>query len=843
MSEEHRAEGVFGGLVDEVVGYLQQPVSVHLTGTHGSGRSRLLDLVADRLDDDGIEVVRLFGNPAWRAEPYGGLLGVGIGATTSPAPPRRSPGDMVAALTRRLGSGRAVVVIDGADELDPQTAGALVAVHRQGGLTVLTSSQTQHPIPRDALMLALSPGVRIPMPVLTVDEVHAVARELLGASLDAVALARLVEASGGLYGLARAIVAVARQTGSLQRREGVWTLDGDVWSEHLGAAVAPFMAGGTQEDWNGATEVALEGTLPLDEADARLGRPLLDRLFNAGVLRHVPSAEGPVVGVYPPLLAEYLRREGSAFGRANVGDRLLPDAQTVAAADVSVRNVGIVREGRERLERAREDWERRPDPETALALVRALRAVAAGPEEIDRVLEAAPRDDSDVWVVLVAWQAVWLANDRNDQRAALSVLDAAARATPRRADFLRLVSAHVTFTCEGVPSDELMAPPSDPGDAQAAEAHALVRTEVLISLGLVERARAVLGRVNDEDPVVGIVAAQTGVMRGLAAVLAGRLDEGISHALDGIRWSAQTGDLHAQQGHSYVAIVGLTLAGRLSDAATVLFRVTSSPSLMAYREIFQVGILMLGVRVANQQGRRDYARAILAQTLATKNGGGPFYGMASPPAAAVMAAIEPGESAPLWALVDRMIERRYLAYAMPLACDAIELGEDARIRERLVDACADVEGPLLRAMVDYVQAAAEADQDGLAAAAAAFHGCGALLYEVRAHVTRALLLRKAGRASEAAAIADRAWRHAAHAELDRSGQFSRLADDIALTDREIEIVRLLGTPHTAGEVARLLQMSVRTVETHVHNAARKIGASGRDALVRAVSTWLRPPTE
>jgi DNA-binding CsgD family transcriptional regulator len=51
---------------------------------------------------------------------------------------------------------------------------------------------------------------------------------------------------------------------------------------------------------------------------------------------------------------------------------------------------------------------------------------------------------------------------------------------------------------------------------------------------------------------------------------------------------------------------------------------------------------------------------------------------------------------------------------------------------------------------------------------------------------------------------------------------------------------MIARPMTTAEVARALQMSVRTVETHLHNVTRKIGTSGRDPLARAITTWLRP---
>jgi two-component system response regulator NreC len=54
----------------------------------------------------------------------------------------------------------------------------------------------------------------------------------------------------------------------------------------------------------------------------------------------------------------------------------------------------------------------------------------------------------------------------------------------------------------------------------------------------------------------------------------------------------------------------------------------------------------------------------------------------------------------------------------------------------------------------------------------------------------------------------------------------------ALTDRETEVLRLLALGHTNAEIAGLLFLSVRTVETHRANLQRKLSISRRPELVR-----------
>jgi two-component system response regulator NreC len=53
-----------------------------------------------------------------------------------------------------------------------------------------------------------------------------------------------------------------------------------------------------------------------------------------------------------------------------------------------------------------------------------------------------------------------------------------------------------------------------------------------------------------------------------------------------------------------------------------------------------------------------------------------------------------------------------------------------------------------------------------------------------------------------------------------------------LTDRELEVLRLVALGHTNSEIAKQMYLSPRTVETHRANLQRKLGVSGRPELVR-----------
>jgi two-component system response regulator NreC len=68
------------------------------------------------------------------------------------------------------------------------------------------------------------------------------------------------------------------------------------------------------------------------------------------------------------------------------------------------------------------------------------------------------------------------------------------------------------------------------------------------------------------------------------------------------------------------------------------------------------------------------------------------------------------------------------------------------------------------------------------------------------------------------------------ARLARAPTEPERPDD--LTDREVEVLRLVALGHTNGEIGQQLYLSVRTVETHRAHIQQKIGVQTRAELVR-----------
>jgi len=71
----------------------------------------------------------------------------------------------------------------------------------------------------------------------------------------------------------------------------------------------------------------------------------------------------------------------------------------------------------------------------------------------------------------------------------------------------------------------------------------------------------------------------------------------------------------------------------------------------------------------------------------------------------------------------------------------------------------------------------------------------------------------------------------------------RRASTPLITDREVEVLRLMAVGHSNKEIASRLNISIKTVEVHKANAMRKLNLRGRTDVVRyaVLNEWLRDP--
>jgi LuxR family maltose regulon positive regulatory protein len=87
------------------------------------------------------------------------------------------------------------------------------------------------------------------------------------------------------------------------------------------------------------------------------------------------------------------------------------------------------------------------------------------------------------------------------------------------------------------------------------------------------------------------------------------------------------------------------------------------------------------------------------------------------------------------------------------------------------------------------------------------------------------LLSRLGRAAEAGGRLGRL------AEIRRLSHQARLSQNEVLSERELEIIRLIAEGCSNQEIASVLVLAVGTVKVHVHNLFRKLGVQSRTQAV------------
>lgn len=842
MISSNLGHPVFDGQIDQALRFLSHGISVAFTGIRGSGRSMILGQVTDRLLEEGRNVLRVDGISAWRQEPFGALMSLGDEMRIS----RRSLDEVTSALERYMISRSPVLICDDADDLDPQSAGALLAVQRRTGFVGALSRRPAS----DAAAVGIARAVRIPVPSLRLSQLADLAADMLHGPVETRTLSRIAAASGGLYGITHAILTVARLSGQLtQSPGGQWILPGELWSDLLAGTLAPLLTDLEPQCVESVRLLADVGPLPADEAESQIGGARLSRLFALGLARYVAYGTDDLVSIFPPILADYLSAQnpwrGAATARppAASGATPAPTTGLLSAGAAAIVGSRLAREAESRARSRRADWTADPSPATAMPLLLALESAMAPEEELDRIIAQTPATADDLaTATYLVMRAAWLANRHGDLASALAELQAARIRMPAHDATLRAGEAYLRFMHAEIPSAELLAPAPAGTDPYGADVLISTRIGILLAQGRTTSAAELLKDFAPENPMLK---AYGDAWRDLCLVIAGDIDSGIRGALLHLEEGRQELNVEPAEAFGYAGLLGLSLAGRLHDATRLMDDLLSTFPSRSVRGNYHEAILTLGGLVAQWQGRTAHARALATQSQERVSAGvsGPFPGML--PALVeliVRNAVAGTEIADaLWQLIDEQADAGFVVTALLAAVLAVEYGAHEATSRKVCDLAAATESPLMQAIGRYVAAAGRQDTAAIETGVAELADLGATMIAIQGAIFSARLLRRKGDLQESAERAGRAWELAVPAGPERWGLFERLSEEIGLSRREYAVLELLSGGLPTNEVATALGMSARTVETHLHNIARKVGLSGKENLIYAAQTWLRPP--
>jgi DNA-binding CsgD family transcriptional regulator len=147
--------------------------------------------------------------------------------------------------------------------------------------------------------------------------------------------------------------------------------------------------------------------------------------------------------------------------------------------------------------------------------------------------------------------------------------------------------------------------------------------------------------------------------------------------------------------------------------------------------------------------------------------------------------------------------------------------------ERLASLAGQVEGPLGAARIAHGRAFAADDAEALVEVAAGFESIGTLVFAAEALNQASWIERRRGHVAGAERLRSRVMALRGKRPTAVTPGLASHAGLASLTLREAEVATLVAAGRTSKEVARHLDVSVRTVDNLLQRVYRKLGVAGR----------------
>ena len=856
-------------LADAVRDAVLARTDVAVLGLPGSGRSRLLRHARATLEDSALDVLS-FTAVRGEGRPLESLALAGL--LTGPIAPS-ALATAVDQLVRRLSGRRSVLIVDDADRLDETSAAVVAAVRAREDTTVVVAARP--PVPgRRVVDLALRSGdaVLLPVPPLAFEDVHRLAVELLPGGVDVDVVGRIFALSGGLPGIARAIVVEARRAGRLVPQGGRWVARQDLVTPALAMVASRLQEELDEESRDALHLMAALGPVEVETVLQLVPWTVLVALDDQGLVRFVETEGRLVVALFPPVLADHLRhaergargwhaagRISAALGRSSdtpghdrgVLGRPLRWSSSPESAAVLGR---LLREqSRTRLLVHRRAWEREPTGTSTLLYLDALVTDGAPAATVDSVLDHVraldPPPDPLSQTLVLTWETAYRAIERRDRAGAQRVLEQARRDHPEHRALFEATQEHLRMLGAApdgaVPLDlagpagasarrASRRPPSGTRDGQVETAVAMIRGEQLLAVGRVVDATAVLDRL----ALPATSPRHDGeALAPLARLCSGDLDVGTSTAmrlLDEAEGGLDQAEIEPQ---GYTVALGLWLQGRLTDLRehlTVMFALNAPSPL---RPQHRAGLLALGSFLSLAENNLPSAHSMTEQleALGVRAASFPVARPGSARAALALASGQDAQAAATaaWSAVSALVDE---GWALAAAFDAtllIDLHVESDVAERAAVLASAAQGTLVPLLGRYLHAAVAGSADELLRTADRLRVAGLMLHATLAHASALRVLRRRGATGAAVREATQLRRLAAEIGQELTLLVPSAATD-ELTARELEVARLVASGMTNREVAERLVVSDRTIDNHLYRIYRKLGVTSRDELARLV---------
>lgn len=841
--------------------------AVILAGDAGVGKSRLAREAIVRFEQRGAVTRWVQATSSAATVPLGAFAGL-LPESIRADDPLELMRLGVRAL-RDLGkSGQVVLGVDDAHLLDPGSAALLLELTVSSPAFVVMTIRTGAACP-DAVISVWKDqrAARLELGALDRAQTELLAEEIVGGPIEHAARAWVYDTSLGNALYACELIRGAMAGGALAEAHGLWRMSSrPAISASLTELISARLAGLPPPSIRALELLALAEALPVTEFASLVSSSVVADVEARGLVS-VTAGARPEVSLTHPLFGEVVRDGLPAFHRRQLQTELaaaIGQRAVVPALDLLRITRWLVEAEQEipteTLLDAAATANLSGDPDFGALLARRAAGAGAGPKaalllaralvlqgsyldaaEVLRAIEEQVAGDFSseralVYLELQTTVLYWGLRRANELG---RLLDRArcwntSREWQQHIDRLRLVGHDHTPPGAVVEASEKVydSPNADP-DVRRRLAPFLAAN--LFYSGRVRDAYVLLQATRPSVPLQDLTDEIT-----LALLVAVTLEHGerweelstwASAAIkDGIRLAD-----HAAVGRAALALGGLRFSqGRFSDAGRLLAEAElqldgrDAGGLLGIVNAMQVG-------VACFTGNIDAIDPALEQCLSATGSDDPLPSqlpyVARAKAWAVLGHGDPQRAQAL--LLDAAHELTEMpVYAARLTYEALRAGAPARrLAPRLQDLAGRCDARLTAAYAAHATARAAADADALLAAADEMEAIGALRYSAEASAHAASVHALAGR--------DKAARHAASRCEDLlsrgSGGNPPVIEGletglITLTARERQLVDLAARGLTNTQIADLLVLSVRTVESHLYRAMTKLGVTSRRQL-------------
>lgn len=839
---------LFAAEINRTLENVTQGISVRVVGALGSGRSTLAKKVVAELENSGVSVYSIFATASLKTAPYAGVLSLGIDLRS------RSTGILGIAdiISEHLSVvGPQVVVIDDIENLDKESLAVLdIALRRTGRPVVMTAADATFAENSTDVALDPWPEIRLTLRALSYGQIDRIISQMLGAPAAVDVVARVAAKSGGNLRLVNRIIESAVLSNKLVLKDGYWKLRGNsLLNDHLLGTIEALLQGLSSEEITALNAVAVSASRPLEVLLTSVTEEVLATLKRKGFLSVETGPDHELrASVFPPLVADYFQSDAlrarnslrvpahESFdlgrGRLHAGASKrhpLTDALNQLSRERRGNTASKARYFHEQLDGIEHlrfgEWDADKCLENAVKALRLYWGSAPNPSRVEAILTETDTTEGSPGELLffTMTSALWSAMAKEDVAGGLAILAGLAKEHPPLANEARALEVllQATFGGERVNYDRAMAELAGQTSPQ--------------SLALVVRALLEVYRNDSGAALEALDAAdvttrpaQLSFIRGLAYYCAGKNDEALTFALEHREAALVAFDQFGLVAHSYTAVLAMTKQGLLDEAQYVMEMVFSvrKPGFVVeplFNAMLRISAFLPG---PNRMVRANQADAASAKPM------GPLPGTGQELPGLILREPSSAEEFDRQTsnIMEKEISHGYVMTALYKGMFSLCLLPGPHVR-RVLERALAAQGNLNHQQLLLVaDAVVEENVDQLEERLSLYQkdsDCYLIAVLLRGAIHRSQAHHSVLLASDLIRITN------AFLQKNKpSGQYIEIdfaAPAPDLTDREIEVCLLIGTISNQ-EIASRLNISVRTVENHVHNALRKTRTANRSEL-------------